>query len=328
MSSTRAGAGRRPIRSLFRRLFLINGLLFAIGTLLLAVSPATISSPVLLTEIPILLIGLGLILAANAMLVRASLSPLDSLASVMQRVDLVQAGDRVTEQGNGDLQHVIHSFNDMLDRLETERSTSNAHALAAQEGERARIARELHDEIGQSLTVALLGLKRVVDSVPAELREDAVLAQDAVRASLDEVRQVAHRLRPGVLEDLGLHSALRSLGAEFSRSSGVLVEVEIDPELPELGGDVELVLYRVAQEGLTNVARHARASLAQLALAVTPKGLTLRISDDGAGGVADEGAGIRGMRERALLIGARLTVAERAGGGTDVTLVVPAGALR
>lgn len=318
---------RRPIRSLFRRLFLINGLLFTVGTLVLAVSPVTISSPVLLTEIPILIVGLALILAANAMLVRASLSPLDSLASVMQRVDLVQAGDRVTEEGNGDLQHVIHSFNDMLDRLETERSTSNAHALAAQEGERARIARELHDEIGQSLTVALLGLKRVVDRVPDDLREDALLARDAVRASLDEVRQVAHRLRPGVLEDLGLHSALRSLGAEVSRSSGVLVDVDIDPELPPLTADVELVLYRVAQEGLTNVARHARAGSAELALAVTPKGLTLRISDDGVGGSREEGAGIRGMRERALLVGARLTVGDRQGGGTDVSLVVPTGVL-
>lgn len=319
---------RRPMQTLFRRLFAINGLLFVAGTLILAFSPATVSSPVLLTEVPILVVGLALILGANAMLVRASLSPLDALAAVMQRVDLLRAGDRVSADGNGDLEHLIRSFNEMLGRLEAERGASSAHALAGQEGERKRIARELHDEIGQSLTVALLGLKRVADRAPEELREDVRAAQEAVRTSLDEVRQVAHRLRPGVLEDLGLKSALNALSTEFSRSSGVAVIRLVDAHLPELSDEVELVLYRVAQEGLTNVARHARATSVELALTAETEGLTLLITDDGRGGVAQEGAGIRGMRERALLIGARLTISATPAGGTEVRLVVPGTAKR
>lgn len=315
---------RRPVRTLFWRLFVINGLLFAIGTLVLAFSPATVSSPLLVTEVPILIVGLALILAANALLVRASLSPLDALARVMERVDLIRTGDRSIDSGNGDLGHLLSTFNQMIDRLESEHATRSAHALAAQEGERQRIARELHDEIGQSLTVALLSLKRVVDRAPEELREEVLNTQAAVRASLDDVRQVAHRLRPGVLADLGLESALRSLCSEFERSSGVPVRHEIDEGLPDLGGDIELVLYRVAQEGLTNVARHARASQVRLALTAEDGDLVLEIRDDGRGGELREGAGIRGMRERALLIGARLTVEGAPGGGTVVHLVVPA----
>jgi two-component system sensor histidine kinase UhpB len=322
-SNSVAPRARGPMRALFRRLFLINGLLFLIGTLVLAVSPATVSSPVLLTEIPVLLVGLTLILAANAMLVRASLSPLAALTAVMERVDVIQSGDRVEHQGNGDMGHLISTFNEMLDRLEADHTASSALALAAQEGERERIARELHDEIGQSLTVALLSLKRVVDRAPDDLREEALVAQGAVRASLEDVRQVAHRLRPGVLADLGLQSALASLCSEFERSSGVAVTRHVDSELPELSGEVELVLYRVAQESFTNVARHARAEHVELGLTASSTALTLRIRDDGRGGPFEEGTGIRGMRERAKLVGADLQIVAAKGGGTEVRLVIP-----
>ncbi|MCC7127527.1 MAG: HAMP domain-containing protein [Microbacteriaceae bacterium] len=315
----------RPMQSLFWQLFLINGLLFLVGTLLLALSPATVSSPLVLTEIPVLAIGLTLILVANALLIRRSLAPLKALTSVMQRADLLHSGDRISESDSGEFEGLIRTFNEMLDRFEAESSASAAHALAAQEGERQRIARELHDEIGQSLTVALLGLKRVLDRAPAGLKEDLRAAQDVVRGSLDEVRQVAHRLRPGVLEDLGLHSALVSLTTEFERSSGIEVERVIESELPELSNEVELVLYRVAQECLTNVARHSKATRASLTLSCSQRELTLQISDNGIGGDFAESAGIRGMRERAMLIGARLAISALPEGGTEVRLIVPFG---
>lgn len=213
----------------------------------------------------------------------------------------------------------------MLDRLEAERSTSSAHALAAQEAERQRIARELHDEIGQSLTVVLLGLKRGVDRAPEDLREDLRTVQETVRASLDEVRRIARRLRPGVLDDLGLRAAMNALMSEFSEVSGVPVTRLLDARLPGLGGEAELVIYRIAQEGLTNVARHARASRVEVSLRAEGEGaVVLRIADDGRGGPIREGTGVRGMRERALLIGADLTIGERPGGGTEVRLTVPA----
>lgn len=315
---------RTPATALFRRLFVINGLIFTLGTLVLAVSPATVSERIKLAEIPVLVVGLAVILTANALLLRSSLAPLDRLAESMRRVDPPRRSDRVEDGGRGDLHQVISSFNAMLDRLEHERTTASASALAAQENERQRIARELHDEIGQSLTVALLTLKRAVDRAPDTIRVELEETQETVRASLDEVRGIARRLRPDALEDLGLHSALNALCSDFTQATGVPVIRHITPQLARLRPDVELVCYRITQEGLTNVARHASAKKVWLDLHVTAKQLALRVADDGIGGIVQEGAGISGMRERALLVGATLTISgPPGGGGTEIRLVVP-----
>ncbi len=314
---------RTPAAALFRRVFLINGLIFTLGTLILALSPATVSARIKLTEIPVLVVGLAVILTANALLLRTSLAPLDRLAASMRRVDPPRRSDRVDDRGNGDLHNLITSFNAMLDRLETERTTASASALAAQENERQRIARELHDEIGQSLTVALLTLKRAVDRAPTAIRGELEDTQETVRASLDEVRGIARRLRPDALEDLGLHSALNALCSEFTQATGISVVKHVAPQSDRLRPDIELVCYRIAQESLTNVARHAGASKVWLDLHATADQVALRIADDGAGGVTVEGAGINGMRERALLVNATLTIASPKGEGTEVRLAVP-----
>ncbi|TFV59209.1 HAMP domain-containing protein [Mycobacterium sp. PS03-16] len=318
---------RTPAAALFRRVFVINGSIFTLGTLILALSPATVSARIKLTEIPVLVVGLAVILTANALLLRSSLAPLDRLAASMRRVDPPRRSDRVDDRGSGDLHHLIESFNTMLDRLETERTTASASALAAQENERQRIARELHDEIGQTLTVALLTLKRAVDRAPAEIRGDLEDTQETVRASLDEVRGIARRLRPDALEDLGLQSALNALCNEFAQATGLPVVKHIGMPSGRLAPDVELVCYRIAQESLTNVARHAGARKVWMDLHLTDTALTLRIADDGRGGVgagrAREGAGIGGMRERALLVDAALTIGSPPGGGTEVQLTIP-----
>lgn len=316
---------RTPAAALFRRVFLINGLIFTLGTLILALSPASVSARIKVTEIPVLVVGLVVILAANAVLLRSSLAPLDRLAASMRRVDPPRRSDRVDDHGSGDLQHLIESFNAMLDRLETERTTASASALAAQENERQRIARELHDEIGQTLTVALLTLKRAVDHAPTEIRPELADAQEIVRASLDEVRDIARRLRPDALEDLGLHSALNALCSDFAQASGIAVVKHIALQSDRLRPDVELVCYRIAQEGLTNVARHSGARKVWVDLHAGDGELTLRVADDGGGGVRVEGAGINGMRERALLVNAALTINSPPGAGTEVRLVIPMG---
>ena len=276
---------RTAAAALFRRVFLINGLIFVLGTLILAVSPATVSSRIKLTEIPVLVVGLAIMLTANALLLRRSLAPM----------------------------------------LKWERTTASASALAAQENERQRIARELHDEIGQTLTVALLILKRAVDRAPDEIRDELAGTQEAVRAGLDEVRSIARRLRPDALEDLGLQSALSALCTEFTRAAGVSVVKHIEPQSDRLPHDVELVCYRIAQESLTNIVRHAEAGKVWLDLHTTSDRLTLRIADDGKGGVVAEGAGINGMRERAVLVNADLTISSPKGEGTEVRLVIPLG---
>jgi two-component system sensor histidine kinase UhpB len=163
-----------------------------------------------------------------------------------------------------------------------------------------------------------------VDRAPAALREELRAVQETIRASLDEVRQVARRLRPGVLDDLGLIAAMSALATEFSRASEVPVERRLDPHLPALSRDAELVLYRIAQECLTNIARHARASQVELSLTGGSTEVVLCISDDGRGLAGSvEGAGIRGMRERALLIGAHLDLGPSPTEGTEMRLLVP-----
>ena len=145
--------------------------------------------------------------------------------------------------------------------------------------------------------------------------------QELVRASLDEVRQVARRLRPDVLDDLGLTSALRALAAEFTTAAGIPVRLRLDERLPPMDKATELVIYRIAQEGLTNIARHAGASNVELALTDKDGSVVLRVTDDGRGMAgASEGAGIRGMRERAILIGADLSVGPRGTPGTEIRL--------
>lgn len=321
-------APARHATTLFQRLLLFNAAVVIVGALFLTLSPVTVSDPVRLTEVAVLGLGAIAMVAVNAILVRATLRPLDRLTALMEQVDLLRPGQRLSMPADRDVAHLVREFNRMLDRLEHERGVSSAHALAAQEGERQRIARELHDEIGQSLTAVLLGLKRTVDRAPAELRNELQAVQETIRSCLDEVRMVARRLRPGVLEDLGLRSALTALAGEFTRAGDAPVAVAIDPRLPDLGADVELVVYRIAQEGLTNVARHAAATEVELTLTAEPDGVLLTICDDGRGlggrgEGAEEGAGIRGMRERAILIGADLTIAPEPGGGTGLRLRVP-----
>ncbi|GGY97649.1 histidine kinase [Streptomyces olivaceoviridis] len=291
------------------------------ATALLLWAPVTVSVPVLLTEAVILVGGLVVMLVANAALLRLGLAPLDRLTKLMTTVDLLRPGQRLPASGGGEVAEVIRTFNAMLERLEHERATSSARALLAQEAERRRIAQELHDEVGQSMTAILLGLKRAADDAPAALREELHEAQEITRESLDEVRRLVRRLRPGVLDDLGLVSALTSLTEDFATHTGLRVSRRFDADLPALAPETELVLYRVAQESLTNVARHADAQRVTVALRHADDSVVLTVTDDGSGIKAPrEGAGIRGMRERALLIGGSLEITPAAGTGTRVQL--------
>ncbi|MFD5753232.1 histidine kinase [Streptomyces sp. NPDC127033] len=295
--------------SLFWRIFLLNAAVMFAATALLLLGPVTVSAPVLLTEALIMALGLVAMLVANAALLRVGLAPLQRLTRAMTTTDLLRPGRRPAVSGHGEIAELIMTFNTMLDRLEAERAASSGLALSAQEAERRRIAQELHDEVGQTLTAVLLELKRVADGAPAPVRTDLLHVQETTRDSLDEIRRIARRLRPGVLEELGLISALKALTTEITTHTGLTVRQRFDGELPPLGEDVELVVYRVAQEGLTNIVRHADADRVDIALRRTTTGVELLIADDGRGlGTATEGAGIRGMRERALLVGAEITV--------------------
>lgn len=315
--------GKGETLSLFWRIFLLNAAVLVAAALLL-LGPVTVSTPVHLVEALVICAGLVAMLVANAMILRFALSPLHRLTRAMTAADLLRPGARPIATGPAEMADLTTTFNTMLDRLAAERAGSSARVLSALEDERRRIARELHDEVGQTLTAVLLQLKHAADHAPARTRDDLRVAQETCRDGLDEIRRIARRLRPGVLEELGLPSALRALAADFT-TKGLVIRHDIGADLPPLGDEAELVLYRVAQEGLTNVARHSGADEAVVALCRSGTGgVELVVRDNGSGvGDADEGAGMRGMRERALLIGARVSVGTPSSGGTHLRLSVP-----
>jgi two-component system, NarL family, sensor histidine kinase UhpB len=246
-----------PELSLTRRVTLVNSAVLLIACLALALGPATVSSPIHLRELVVLLAGLVATMGANLVLVRRTLAPLQRLTRLMHTVDPLAPGTRVpTGPAAKEVRELADAFNDMLDRLEDERRDSARRAVRAQEAERRRLARELHDELGQSLTGVLL---QIDQAIRAPDEGDLEEAREGARRSLDDVRRIARDLRPDTLVELGLPSALNALATRFTRQTGVVVDRRLDPDLPALHEDVEVVLYRVAQEALTNVARHADA---------------------------------------------------------------------
>jgi two-component system sensor histidine kinase UhpB len=242
----------------------------------------------------------------------------------MRDVDLLRPGTRVPVHGDSkEVIELTRAFNEMLARLEAERRESVRRTLTAQEEERLQLARELHDEIGQGLTALLLQLDYIAKVAPEGITEEAVAARETARTSLEEVRRIARQLRPEALDDLGLVSAIVHLADRIAERSGLEVSRDLDRDLPALGPETELVIYRVAQESLTNVIRHADAGHIDVSLARSGDGVVLRVSDDGVGvNGAREGAGMKGMRERAVLVGARLDIGGSARGGTEVRLEV------
>jgi two-component system sensor histidine kinase UhpB len=245
--------------------------------------------------------------------------------ALMRSVDLLQPGRRLDTAGTPEVAGVISAFNAALDRLEEERRTSMRRVLSAQEAERRRISQELHDQIGQNLTAVLLELKRLRGRVEPEWADTLADAQELARESLDELRRISYELRPAALDDLGLASAIAALATAVARRAGVEVTHDVDRGLPQLPPEIELAVYRVAQEALTNAVRHAACSHVHVTLSGLPDSVLLRVADDGCGLGAGpkRGGGIRGMRERALMIGGSLVLGVGDAGGVEVDLSVP-----
>jgi two-component system sensor histidine kinase UhpB len=311
--------------SLFLRVLLANAVVLAIITLLLLFSPIEISYPVTNTQAVILVTGFLVSVIVSLVLLRGVVAPLRRLTETMRSVEPLQPGRRLAIRGaDADVKALTTAFNDMLDRLEDERRESGRKALLAQETERQRIARELHDEVGQVLTGVVLQLEHTARGTGEHDAAQLEAAREAVRHSLEEVRRIARELRPEVLDDLGLQSALRSLCTAAAAHQDLRIERRLEL-VDEVSPEVELVVYRVAQESLTNVMRHAGAEEVLVALEHVGGGLRLVVRDDGRGVPPDAngGAGIAGMQERALHVGGRLTVSSLPAGGTEVRLDVP-----
>jgi two-component system sensor histidine kinase UhpB len=307
--------------------FAVNAALFVVATLVLAFTPVTVKSMVTFEEGIVLAVGLVALLVANLLLLRPTFAPLDQLKRRMQNVDLLRPGQRLPVVGGGEVAVLVAAFNEMLDRLEAERRETASRALQAQEAERLRIARGLHDEVGQVLTGVLLQFDGVVAELPPARRAELEETRQTIRQALEEVRRIAQELRPELLEHLGLTSALTELSTRVARQSGFELKHRFAPELAPLSQESEITIYRVVQESLTNIVRHAHASRVRLSLENGAGSVVLRVIDDGVGfdeaATAQHAGGLRGMRERAVLVGGVLAIKPGPHGGSEIRLEVP-----
>jgi two-component system sensor histidine kinase UhpB len=270
-------------------------------------------------------------LATSLLRLRRRFGPLERLIEEMEKVDLGRPGPLLPASIDGvgeteEVERIELAFLRMMRRLEAERRRAGSAALQAQEEERTRVARDLHDEVNQSLTGLLLRLEAAREAAPpeleAELAETKALANQAMR----ELLSLARQLRPTALDDLGLTAAVAGQVEQLAHGE-IDASIATDGDFSDLGDDAQLVVYRVGQEALSNAARHSGAGRVEVRLGrLDGGGVELTVADDGRGFAFDEsegGLGIAGMRERALLIGGELTIESRPGHGTTVRLTVP-----
>jgi two-component system, NarL family, sensor histidine kinase UhpB len=277
-----------------------------------------------------LLLGLAVSSAVllNSLLLRRRLRPLERLLHTMERVDLSRPGQRAATPAGAatEVERLTADFNRMMSRLEEERRESGRAVIRAQEEERARIAQDLHDEVNQALTAILLRLEALAQETPPERAPEVVELKRLVNQAMDELLNLARQLRPSALDDHGLVAALETQMKRFSARTGIEARLDTAGDPDELADVIQTAIYRVAQEALTNVTRHAGATVVELIVAQKNGDVELRVSDDGRGfdpAVRGGGLGLIGMAERARLVGGELDVRSAPGGGTTITLRVP-----
>jgi two-component system, NarL family, sensor histidine kinase UhpB len=279
----------------------------------------------------VVLLAAVLGLAAGLLIMRRRRAPLERLIEEMEKVDLSRPGPLLPRSIDGigeteEVERIELAFLRMMRRLEAERRRAGSAALQAQEEERARVARDLHDEVNQSLTGLLLRLEAAREAAPPELEAELAETKALANQAMQELLSLARQLRPTALDDLGLTAAVAGQVEQLSRGE-IEAEFAAEGDFSDLDGDTQLVVYRVAQEALSNATRHSGAAHVTVKLRRSDAdGVELEVADDGRGFAFDEsegGLGIAGMRERALLIGAKLTIESRPGRGTTIRLVIP-----
>jgi two-component system sensor histidine kinase UhpB len=274
--------------------------------------------------------ALALTILVNLFMIQRRFEPLERLIETMEKADLARSGMDLggIVDGGSDTEEVERleaAFRRMLERLDAERRRTSSAALQAMEEERARVARDLHDEVNQSLTGVLLHLEAAREKASPELDRELAETKLMANQAMSELLTLARDLRPTALDDLGLKAALAGHVDEVERQTGIEAIFEAEGDFSDVEPETQLVAYRVAQESLSNVVRHADAQYVRVRLGRSDSGLELTVSDDGRGFILDEsdgGLGIPGMRERALLVGGRLEVESQPPVGTRVRLRV------
>lgn len=319
----------------FQKIVVANTAVIALGALLGPLITLRVGGG---SRLPVLLlfVGIGLTasLAINFAILRIAFRPLRDLEATMSTIHASETGVRARDDvADPDVRRIADTFNLMLERLERERREAAARALGAQERERDRVARELHDQTGQALTNQIIALDLMLEdgsqptAVSARLRD----VKETLETTLEEVHRLAQDLRPAVLDDLGLLPALRTL-ARQAGAAPTAITVDAATLKGRLAPTLETALYRIAQEAVTNALKYARARQIRIGLRETDGGVVLEVHDDGQGfdesaiernGRTGPGLGLYGMHERAALLGGTLKIRSRPGAGTQVRAELP-----
>ncbi len=315
-------------RSLLVQVLLVNLLLVAAAMLVATVAVRAPSSPVVHgRELLVFSLAIVATVLGNWLLLRRRFAPLNQMISAMERVDLAHPADpvEVPRADSAEVHRLDAAFQRMVSRLEEERRQAGRAVIQAQERERRRIAQDLHDEVNQALTAVSLRLQASIERAPPELRRELVETKRLSSQAMEELLVLARQLRPSVLDDHGLVPALHSQVRDFGDQTRVAASFKIRGTPPRLSPEQQLVIYRVTQESLSNIAQHAGAERVAVELSFVGRTI-LRISDDGNGfnGGRNGGLGLSGMRERALLAGGQLTIWSNPGQGTRVELRISA----
>lgn len=280
--------------------------------------------------------GLLASVAINFALLKLAFLPLTRLRETMQQVQVGELGTRAPITGlDPDADQLALAFNKMLEALDDVSKSRAGQILGAQEQERKRIARELHDETSQVLTSLLISLALVEESITSDeaqrrVADTRALAHQTLRA----VRNLSIDLRPSALDDLGLLPALRWYTKEYQQKCGVEVELTASGLKERLPADHETALYRVIQESLTNTAKHAHARKAWVSITQDGGMVHVSIRDNGKGFDApavlrtpwqDRGLGLAGMQERVLLLKGSIKIESQIGEGTRIEISMPVG---
>jgi two-component system sensor histidine kinase UhpB len=313
-------------RSLLVQVLAVNLLLVA-GTVLVATVAVQLHIGELARgrEIAVLALAIVATLLGNFLLLRRRFAPLERMISAMESVDLAAPHEEAIEAvvESAEVERLSAAFRRMIARLETERRDAGRAAIRAQERERRRIAQDLHDEVNQALTAVSLRLQASIEHAPPELRGELTETKRLSAQAMEELLALARQLRPAVLDDHGLLPALQSQIRDFSDQTGIRTAFHARGTVPKLTPEQQLVIYRVTQESLSNIAQHAQAQQVEVELSFIGRTI-LRVSDDGRGFVASRngGLGLSGMRERALLAGGQLSIWSGHSQGTRVELTI------
>jgi two-component system, NarL family, sensor histidine kinase UhpB len=284
----------------------------------------------------ILALAIVLTLCTNLWMLQRRFRPLETLIDQIEAIDPAEPTPLELRRSDPveEIDRLASSFHGLLERIEEERRRSGQLAMRAQEEERRRLARDLHDEVNQALTAILLRLEALAQETPPERAGEVAELKRLVNQAMEELLNLARQLRPSALDDHGLVAALETQLKRFSARTGIEGRLDTTGDPDALADVVQTAIYRVAQEALTNVTRHAGATVVEMGVMEQEDGVELRVSDDGRGFdpavlphanslTPGRGLGLIGMAERARLVGGELDVRSAPGGGTTITLRVP-----